>query len=293
MRPSPHRRKDWLLPGSNMNVSTLHIGPRGRISPYSHLCLCSFARRGYSVNLYTYNQDLELPTFVTPRDASEILPENRVFENVRERGSFGMFSNLFRYHLLSQVDTIWIDMDVILVADRLPEEQFLYGWEDAHQRILNTAVLKAPRNSPLLAKLIQECCGDPDTLVWGIWGPRLFTRVVQAMDLARHAQPTSALYPVGWLDALAAFAPSLRNEVKAASVGSATFHLWNEILRRYLSGYPQSAPPRGSFLADLVEEWKLSHLFGTALTEDDLQKAESTLLASHPNAIARRRFPLR
>ncbi len=57
----------------------------------------------------------------------EMLPEEAVFGNVNEKGSFGMFSNIFRYHLLPTVSTTWIDTDVVLLVDKLPEGQFLYG----------------------------------------------------------------------------------------------------------------------------------------------------------------------
>lgn len=275
-----------------MNVSTLHIGGRGNLSPHAHLCLFSFARKGYAVNLYTYNLDCGAPSFVTVRSASEILPEYCVFENAHEKGSFSMFSNLFRYSLLSRIDTTWIDTDVILLADELPSGQYLYGFEDDCRKVINGAILKAPRVSPLLRRLVRECRGEPETLVWGKWGPQLLTRVVQEMGLTSHARSAFMLYPLGWRDALAPFSPSLARKVEAAIDGATTLHLWNEIQRRYLPGHPHKAPPSGSYLAGLVKAWKLSHLFGPAIDEDDLRAAEKALLASHPNAVTRRRFPL-
>jgi hypothetical protein len=130
-----------------MNVSTLHIAKNRKISPYEHLCLLSFARKGYAVNLFTYDCNCSMPDFVAVRDASEIIPEHNVFENAHEKGSFSMFSNLFRYHLLSRIDTTWIDTDVILLADALPSGHFLYGFQDDCRKTVNGAILKAPHSS--------------------------------------------------------------------------------------------------------------------------------------------------
>ncbi len=276
-----------------MNVSTLHIAKNRKISPYEHLCLLSFARKGYAVNLFTYDCNCSMPDFVAVRDASEIIPEHNVFENAHEKGSFSMFSNLFRYHLLSRIDTTWIDTDVILLADALPSGHFLYGFQDDCRKTVNGAILKAPHSSPLLRRLVQECRGEPEHLTWGQWGPKLITRVACELGVADQALPSAMLYPVGWPDALAPFAPSLCDKVEAATGRAATLHLWNEILRRHLPGYPDRAPPAGSFLAQLVETWNLSRLFGLPLTDDDIETAEAALLAAHPNAASRRRFSLR
>jgi hypothetical protein len=110
------------------------------------------------------------------------------------------------------------------------------------------------------------------------------------MDLANESQPSAVLYPIGWPDALAAFAPILREQVEAATRRSTTLHLWNEVLRRYVSGYPHCAPPSGSFLAQLVDRWGLRSLFGPPLTEENMREAESALSAAHPRAISRRRL---
>ncbi len=273
-----------------MNVSTLHIAKNRTLSPYEHLCLLSFARKGYAVNLFTYDCNCSMPDFVAVRDASEIIPEHNVFENAHEKGSFSMFSNLFRYHLLSRIETTWIDTDVILLADELPSGQFLYGFEDNCRKIVNGAVLKAPHSSPLLRKLVQECRGEPETLHWGQWGPKLLTCLVREMGLTKESQSYSVLYPIGWPDALAPFAANLRKEIVSSTRGSATLHLWNEILRRYLPSYPLCAPSSGSFLAELVDKWGLRSLFGPPLTEENLREAESALSAAHPRAISRMRL---
>jgi hypothetical protein len=275
-----------------MNVSTLHIAKNRKISPYEHLCLLSFARKGYAVNLFTYDCNCSLPDFVAVRDASEIIPEHNVFENAHEKGSFSMFSNLFRYHLLSRIDTTWIDTDVILLADALPSGHFLYGFQDDCRKTVNGAILKAPHSSPLLRRLVQECRGEPEHLTWGRWGPKLITRVACELGVADQALPSAMLYPVGWPDALAPFAPKSSRDVAAATSGSSTLHLWNEILRRYLPDYPSRGPSSGSFLANLLEKWGLKSLFKQFLTEEDIFSAERRLLASHPHAATRRKFPL-
>lgn len=277
-----------------MEVSTLHIGSSNKLSPYTRLCLYSFARRGYSVKLYAYTRDLEIPDFVRLQDADKVVPAGRVFENAGRKaaGSFAMFSNLFRYTLLTKNETIWVDSDVILLGERLPEMPVLYGWEDEERTHINGAILSLPRASGILSTLLSECSGAPETLIWGQWGPKLITRVARELDLDGEALPASRLYPVGWRDALAPFAPGCCAAVQAATCDSDTIHLWNEVLRRHLPTYPEIGPASGSFLASLVENWGQTDLFDQSMKEEDLAVANRRLLESHPGAAARRKFPL-
>jgi hypothetical protein len=74
----------------------------GQLSPYEVLCMRSFTDRGYEYHLYSYDRTLDTPNGVTLCDATEILPENRVFriETGLAKGSYALFSDLFRYELL-------------------------------------------------------------------------------------------------------------------------------------------------------------------------------------------------
>jgi len=62
-----------------------------------------------------YEEPRGVPEGVTVRDASEILPAERMFRcpsGTLNEGSLSGFSNLFRYTLLQRIGGWWVDTDV-------------------------------------------------------------------------------------------------------------------------------------------------------------------------------------
>ena len=239
--------------GTKPSVSALWIGKA--LSPYEHLCLSSFVRAGYEVQVFTYDPDLDVPEGARRCDAREVLPESSVFENHQQRGTFAAFSNIFRYRLLQLQDTTWIDTDVMLVGDALPAGAYLFGYEDPEH--VNSAILRAPRSSPFLAYLFDTSAAvDPSELTWGQIGPELVTDAVTRFDLHRLVQPAEVLYPLHYEEVGMLFDPSQFAAVQERLQNASTLHLWNEIMRR---GGPvkQVRPPQGSWLAHAFDSYAL------------------------------------
>lgn len=78
----------------------------GPLTRLELVCLSSFIENGAHYNLYTYDEPRGVPKGVVVRDASEILPAERMFRyhaGTLNEGSLSGFSNLFRYTLLQRV----------------------------------------------------------------------------------------------------------------------------------------------------------------------------------------------
>jgi hypothetical protein len=223
------------------------------MTPFEHLCLSSFARGGYAVRVFTYDPDLVIPAGTERVDAREVLPEAAVFENLRERGTYAAFSNIFRYRLLQLEDTTWVDTDVMLVGDSLPAGPYLFGYEDPGY--VNSAILRAPTDSPFLHYLYDMATAvDPAELEWGQIGPRLVTEAVTQLELHHLVQPIDVLYPVHYREVGILFDPLRREEVDRRLARASTLHLWNEIMRRG-GAVKEHRPPRDSWLAAAFETY--------------------------------------
>lgn len=83
--------------------------PLGVIEQLSAL---SFLAVGHELIVYSTGPLEGLPPGVEWRDASEILSTQRIITH-RKSGSAALYSDLFRYALLSQTDYVWVDLDVI------------------------------------------------------------------------------------------------------------------------------------------------------------------------------------
>lgn len=245
-----------------LSVSSLWIG--NAMSPYEHLCLSSFVRAGYEVKVFTYDPTLVIPLGAQRCDAREVMPESSVFENQRQHGTYTAFSDIFRYRLLQLQDTTWIDTDVILVSDSLPDGAYLFGYEDPGYA--NCAILRAPSESPFVDYLFDtSVAADHATMNWGDIGPRLVTDAITRFNLQDLVQPSGVLYPVHYREVGMLFDPEQCEAVTERLQHASTLHLWNEIMRR---GGPvkQLRPPRGSWLARAFDSYDID--FGSDFVHD-------------------------
>jgi hypothetical protein len=221
----------------------------GRLGPYERLALSTFVAAGCSVVLYTYDMGLEVPTGVCRRDAGAIVPDSR---RQTFPGGATHFSNLFRYRLLREQSTIWIDVDLLLVdLNAIPDQDHLYGVQTDGQ--INTALLALPMDSPALDALIERCdIVDGTRLHWGLLGPELLTTMLTSFGLEERALPPRTAYPIGWQDAWRLFDPDELEWCQQKVEGAATLHLWNQFLTK--DGLKRFAPASRSFLDLLAAE---------------------------------------
>lgn len=248
---------------------TLWIGES--LGPVERACLRSMLRQGHSVALYCYGHVRGVPERVEVRDASEILPEERIIAHRKGR-SIALFADWFRYELQRRELGTWLDTDNYLVAPIDMKRDYLLG-EYEPGKIAN-GVVRIPPESPILAALLDifESGKTPDwlpwswyvparlrelvtgtvdlsRLPWGCTGPHAMTALAKRFGLSSEALPSDVFNGVPWTEAdwILDPAKSLDDALTERSVG---VHLWNQCIKDYKN---EPAAP-GSFLARLHEE---------------------------------------
>jgi hypothetical protein len=236
------------------------------------LCLKSILLAGHPLDLYTFDDTVDVPDGVTVQKAAEIMPRERVI--FYRNGSPALFSNLFRYEGLRRGLGTWIDADVLLLRTIGDLAGHIFGWQD--DKSINNAILKLPPDSPYftsidklvnarvpipghwplrkkLRQLGRACIGRHqrlNQLGWGVTGPAALTHFAREHDWLKFAQPSDVFYPVHWRDAGALFDPNVRIENQITPRTRAV-HLWNNRIPVQKS----RPPPRGSFIARMCDRY--------------------------------------
>ena len=142
-----------------MNINFLWIGPS--IGLLEQLTLKSFIDNGHQAVLWLYDLDCKnIPLGVTIKDAREILSEDRIFSYTGKgdcrKGSYGGFSDIFRYYLLQKVGGWYCDMDVTCLQNfsNLDKQEYVFRPHRVAKAVGN--ILKAPMDSTFLKKCIER-----------------------------------------------------------------------------------------------------------------------------------------
>jgi hypothetical protein len=246
-----------------------HGSPLG---PYHLVGLRSFVDHGHRVELFTYDDNIAVPEWIARRDANEVWPTEHIMHYRTEpgRGSPALHANLFRYVMLHQLGGWWIDLDVVLRADRLPPNEIFFAVENSPR--YGIGVLKFPKGHALLGEAIEHCLAvDEADAVFAETGPLLFSNLVVKYGLTPLAQPAMSTHPILGSDVLALFDPARRDELERRSSTSYFIHLYNELWRR--SGIPRClAPPRGSFLDALIARYDPGAAFAARMDVADVAR---------------------
>lgn len=181
-------------------------------------CLRSFVRHGHRVTLFAYTPPDNVPDGVKVAPASDLFDRGSADRYLGPR-YFELFSDLFRYRILAASAGLWVDTDCYCVRP-IEDAPYILGREKGD--ILNSAVFKAPADSPLLAALlaIDESFVPPwnapfrrararflksigagrslAQLPWGAVGPRAVTHYVRKYGLLDQTLSADVFYPVHW-----------------------------------------------------------------------------------------------
>jgi len=139
------------------NIHSLWIGDR--LSYLELLTLKSFINNGYTFNLWVYDDKLlkQVPAKVNLCDANKILPQSRIFSYKNRgdcrSGSYGGFSDIFRYYLLYTQGGVYVDMDVTCLAPYSFDKEYVIRPHCNAGTVAN--ILKAPKNSAFLKDCIE------------------------------------------------------------------------------------------------------------------------------------------
>jgi mannosyltransferase OCH1-like enzyme len=231
---------------------------------YQLLCLRSFITHGHRVELFCYDDNLSVPDWIVRRNASDVLPVDRVlsYQSGFGRGSPALHSNLFRYALLHKLGGWWIDCDLVLLRPDVPPHACVFVESNGSEHRCYNGLMKLPANHPLLADAVKQCLLVGENANWGQTGPRLLSELIVKHDIGQHCLPSRFAYPIAWSDVTKLFDPDRSAEVRACCGESQFLHLFNEVWRG--SGIPTNlGPPKGSFLDELLGQ----HDFGVRFRE--------------------------
>ena len=232
------------------------------MGPVHAACLLSFKQQGHRVVLHGYERPPDLPPGIEFSDARSVLPENTIFRHAKN-GSYGPFSDVFRYEVLAAGLGVWADCDVYCLKP-IQDAPYIVGWHG--KNVLNGAILKLPTDCPALKELRQLRFGvyDVPWLKRKHWqdslrrlirmpaplakvdklalGPLALTWFAKKHGIDRYAAPPDVYYPVHFNYVRLLFDPgvSLADLVTRRTVA---IHLYNEVITRdKLSNIPPGSP---------------------------------------------------
>ncbi|MFX0546109.1 hypothetical protein ACEWPL_011235 [Roseovarius sp. S1116L3] len=264
-------------------MSKLHhiamLWVEGPLSYLEQLCVKSFLDAGHPVTLYHYGPVSNVPEGAKLVHGDVILKRDEFIQHGRT-GSLALFSDVFRYHLLSKSDrTIWADTDAYCVKPFETQTGHYFGWESESH--INGGVLGLPKDSPALAGLLEMShdefgipewysdgfkaklkakadAGNPvhvSELPWGIWGPQAVTHYVQKTGEDKYAFPCEVLYPVPFAKRRMIVKGDQRKSVeKYLTEKTTSIHLYGRRMRQYLVSLPDGLPTEGGLLDHLLEK---------------------------------------
>jgi hypothetical protein len=212
-----------------------------RLLPLGNMCINSFRAHGFGFNLYTYNPVQDVPEFACQRDATAIVPKERIFE---AHGGVETFCDLFAYNFLESSGGWWVDNDVLCNTDKAPDVEIAFAEERIG--IINNAVLKFPKRHPAILKLLDYISQvDPVNGPWGATGPLALTKVFNELGL-KHDFKISDFYPLHWKETPKLLFPEFTNEVIEKIADAPFVHLWGATLREI--GFNYTVPLKGSYM---------------------------------------------
>jgi hypothetical protein len=225
------------------------------LSLYEQLCLMSFVKNGFEVNVWSY-MNLDLPEGVILRKAQEIISQDHLFKYTQSGNpkNLAAFSDVFRFNLTTKnPGEWWFDIDCICLknsddfAKLKLNKNLIIGWEDesnANGAVLN--ILNQEIGKNLVAKQ-KYICDTVNDIPWGDIGPKLLTKFCLENNISNEIFPKEVFYPIHYNQTSLFFDPHETERVLNICKNSYTCHIWNEILSRNNIN-KNILPPIDSFL---------------------------------------------
>ena len=214
-------------------IQSLWIGEK--LSVMEKLSISSFIAHGHPFHLYVYDEVKGIPEGTTIKDASKILPPDKIFK-YKDHDSYAGFANLFRYKLLLEEGNYWVDTDLVCLKPFLHSADYIFASERIQTKIANKSIrannclIKAPGGSAIMEYCYKKSASkDLGVLKWGETGPELLTEAITMMKMQNYVAKPKIFCPVNWWDWNQFLDGSIDDRVLA---DSHAVHLWNEMWRR-------------------------------------------------------------
>lgn len=193
----------------------------GNLSNLEKLCINSFIKQGYAVNLWTYGDISNVPAGANIKDARKVLPESRVF--LWRDKSYACFADLFRYAVLTSFGGLYADTDIIALIppNTFPVQSFLvtertdtrcralirsfvnYLIGRKRPRINNNLIFNAaPKPGDIIDLAYAFSDRFPiDKMSWGDIGPNLLTTIANEYpEIAFEIKEPDFANSIDWWD---------------------------------------------------------------------------------------------
>jgi glycosyltransferase involved in cell wall biosynthesis len=177
------------LSDDNRVVHGLWIGPA--LSKMELLTIQSFIRHGHEFQLWLYDDlNTPLPKEVVIKDASEIIPQNRIMQKADidpetgvGKGSYSPFSDLFRYKLLYEKGGYWVDMDVTCLRPFNFDTPYLFR---THRVGVVGNIMKCPPRSRLMKSLYEKVGREISPHSEWLMTNRTLSQMIRRLGLSRY-----------------------------------------------------------------------------------------------------------
>jgi len=259
------------------------------IGLYQLLCFRSFAERGHPVELFTFEPKLDLPPWITRKDAAEIVPRERALRHLPEQRQFAVDADLIRLALLHRLGGWWIDPDVVLLRTELPASEIWFSGPTEFG-IVSSAAVKLPAGCPALTDALVLAGSRSDNVEeWGTVENSLLTRTLAANGMMDAGQPSGSASPIPWFDVARLFDPAQTASLAKELDGKSFLDLHHEVWLR--AGVPTFlGPPRGSFLDRLFQRHELGLTFAAEMDFRDVKRWLAHMYACLPRAASGERI---
>ncbi len=280
----------------------------GPLSYVEVLCAQSFLDAGHHVKLYHYGDIKNVPEGVELISGETVLSSDRFVTHGRT-GSFALFSDVFRYHLLQQNDRmIWADLDAYCVKTFKSDTGHFYAWESESH--IAGGVLGLPSDSDALGQLIEmtedeygipewftpkvrkhfEELRDAGTpahagdLPWGVWGPHAISHYLKKTGEAKYALPTNSLYPISFKNRRFLMRGKWARKVRR-SITDDTYsvHFYGRRVRQFLSTIG-GVPEPGSYMEKLLEKHNIDTAAAPIFTREEREAEKAAQQANASEA---------
>lgn len=201
----------------------------------------SFIANGWDVTVWTLDPDLNFPSHLNVRNASEIVDSSLFGSFSYEHCNIDAvpFSDVFRLYVMKHTKGWWFDSDCICLRPYSEFEKvsigkdYVAGWEfDGN---VNNAVLYF-NNNELLDELIEFITGKISPVMpWAYLGPALLTEFLVNKGIADQALPTPLLYNVNWPDAPLALQGEHFHYLESLLSEALVYHFYNSVCHRHMS----------------------------------------------------------